>query len=110
MTRPATRLDQQHDHDCLTGRGADPDLCGCDLETPVARRPAPPRDRPATPPQRQRMQSLFRAAGITDRTERLARTGELIGRRVTSCSELTERQNQLVCAQLESQIARATRG
>lgn len=102
MTRAATRLDLAHDRTCPVFRGADPDLCGCDDETPAA--PATPRDRPATPREMQRMQALFRAAGITDRTERLARTGGLIGRRVASCSGLSERETRVVCAWLEKRI------
>lgn len=104
MTRAGSRLDQQHDARCPTVRGADPDECRC-----ADHDQAGPADRPATAAELRRMHALFRKAGITDRVKRLTRTGELIGRRVASCSGLSERETRVVCAWLDQKIAEAQR-
>ena len=103
MTRPASRLDDPHYPRCPVARGADPDLCRCHVDEHS------PGDRPASPAEMRRVQVLFRQAGITDRTERLARTGHLVGRRVTSCNQLTEAETRAVCAWLEQTITEARR-
>lgn len=105
-----TRLDRPHDSRCVVFQGADPDdpRCFCGETDGTPARPAR-RDRPATPRQTQRMQRLFRAAGITDRAERLARTAEVVGRQVSSGSHLTERENRAVCEWLQRSDTTAPR-
>lgn len=45
----------------------------------------------ATPAQHRLMHLLWRDAGVTDRDERLRATSRLLGRTVTSSTELTKR-------------------
>jgi hypothetical protein len=46
---------------------------------------------PATPAQRRMMFALWREAGVTDRDERLRRTSRMLGRNITTSTELSKR-------------------
>ncbi|MBP2370287.1 hypothetical protein [Pseudonocardia parietis] len=106
----STALD--HDSACPVFRGADPDECDGDcapkqlLHTapPMRSNATPTRDRAATGREMRRLQVLLRQAGVRNRTERLARVSEQVGRPVASCTELTEREVRVVAAWADQKI------
>jgi hypothetical protein len=65
--------------------------------------PAPPQTRtPADDPHRRRMFALLGQAEITDRPERLAYVGDIVGRQIESTEELTDEEVIVVCDKVAS--------
>jgi hypothetical protein len=83
---------------------------------PENERPGPlglaPEERPGSIDgrQRSRMMVAFKALGIDDRGERLADTVSIIGRPLTSSSELSWSEAEGVVRELEGRMARANLG
>lgn len=91
-----------HDASCPVFRGADPDVCDGDC---TRRRPT----RAAAGREMRLLHVKLRQAGVRNRTERLARVSEQIGRPVASCTELTDREVRAVAAWADRKIQESQR-
>lgn len=96
--------------DCDVRRRPETFDFACGRHARVWQRPQPrPVAIPATDKQRRLLLILFHEAGVTDRDERLAITGQIIGREVQSSNDLTLAEASVLIDQLKDALGMPAR-